>query len=72
MDVERRDYADGIAPADRERLFTAFFTTKPSELGMGLAINRRIAEARHGRLNYRPASPGSLLMLKLPCRAHGS
>jgi C4-dicarboxylate-specific signal transduction histidine kinase len=48
--VAVRDSGPGLAPASVEHLFEAFYTTKPSGLGMGLSICRSIIEAHGGRL----------------------
>jgi C4-dicarboxylate-specific signal transduction histidine kinase len=48
--VAVRDSGPGLAPATVERLFEAFYTTKPSGLGLGLSICRSIIEAHNGRL----------------------
>jgi PAS domain S-box-containing protein len=48
--VEVMDSGPGVAPADLEHLFTPFYTTKPSGLGMGLSICRSIIEAQGGRM----------------------
>jgi PAS domain S-box-containing protein len=44
------DAGVGIEPENLNRVFVAFYTTKPAGLGMGLAICRSIIEAHGGRL----------------------
>jgi C4-dicarboxylate-specific signal transduction histidine kinase len=44
------DHGHGIAADGLERVFDAFFTTKPNGLGLGLAICRQIACAHGGKL----------------------
>jgi C4-dicarboxylate-specific signal transduction histidine kinase len=48
--VAVRDSGPGFTPATLERIFEAFYTTKPSGLGIGLSICRSIIEAHGGRL----------------------
>jgi PAS domain S-box-containing protein len=48
--VAVRDTGPGLAPATFDRLFDAFYTTKPGGLGLGLSICRSIIDAHGGRL----------------------
>jgi len=57
VSVEVRDSGPGFAPAALERVFEAFYTTKPSGLGLGLSICRSIIEAHNGRLWASPNVP---------------
>jgi C4-dicarboxylate-specific signal transduction histidine kinase len=45
-----QDSGTGLETESLDHLFTAFFTTKPKGMGMGLAISRSIIEAHAGRL----------------------
>ena len=44
------DLGIGLPSEDTERIFGAFFTTKPQGTGMGMSLSRRIIEAHGGRL----------------------
>jgi len=48
--VAVEDGGVGIEPENLNRLFSAFYTTKPNGLGMGLSICRSIIEAHGGRV----------------------
>jgi signal transduction histidine kinase len=61
-----RDEGSGL-PADAERLFLPFYTTKPNGLGLGLAICRSIVAAHRGRL-WAESHPerGAIFHFELP------
>jgi C4-dicarboxylate-specific signal transduction histidine kinase len=62
-----RDSGIGFDPQTSDRLFEAFFTTKPTGMGMGLSISRSIIEAHGGRLWAMPnAGPGATFQFALP------
>jgi C4-dicarboxylate-specific signal transduction histidine kinase len=46
--IRVQDSGTGIVPEHAERMFNAFFTTKPNGIGLGLPICRSILES-HGR-----------------------
>jgi PAS domain S-box-containing protein len=48
--VALEDVGIGIKPENADRLFTAFHTSKPDGLGMGLSICRSIIEAHGGKI----------------------
>ncbi len=61
-----RDEGGGL-PADPEKLFEPFYTTKPHGLGMGLAICRSIITAHAGRLWAEPhPDHGAVFHFELP------
>ncbi|HKU74676.1 MAG TPA: ATP-binding protein [Pyrinomonadaceae bacterium] len=64
------DSGEGLDAANLERVFDAFFTTKPDGMGMGLAISRTIIESHGGRLWATSNSPkGAVFQFTLPTNA---
>ncbi|PYK61341.1 MAG: hypothetical protein DME21_09500 [Verrucomicrobia bacterium] len=62
-----QDAGIGLKAEEMDRLFEAFYTTKPDGMGMGLAISRSIIEAHGGRLWAEPNSgPGATFLISLP------
>jgi len=72
IEFEVADTGDGIAPEERERVFTAFYRggvdaarTSPGA-GLGLAVSRAIVEAHGGRIWLADASVGTRVRFSLP------
>jgi PAS domain S-box-containing protein len=65
-----RDWGPGLKPEALDRLFDAFYTTKPGGMGMGLSICRSIIEAHGGRVWATTNVPkGAVLQFTLPPEA---
>jgi PAS domain S-box-containing protein len=65
--VSVADCGVGISAENADRLFTAFFTTKSSGMGMGLSICRSIIDAHGGRLWATAGEPrGALFQFTIP------
>ena len=69
--VRISDQGSGLSEEVKPKLFTAFFTTKPEGMGIGLSICRSIIEFHRGRLwaESNPDSPtgtGTLFLFTLP------
>jgi signal transduction histidine kinase len=66
------DTGVGLDPQLLDRIFDAFFTTKPHGIGMGLRISRSIVESHGGRLwaaNNSPCGASFSFTLPIPNQA---
>ena len=65
--VEVTDNGPGVPPELTDKIFSAFFTTKPQGSGLGLAIVRKIVDAHDGRIDLtsRPGA-GTTFRVSLP------
>jgi two-component system, LuxR family, sensor kinase FixL len=65
--VSVRDAGEGFDPADSDRIFDPFYTTKADGLGIGLAVSRSIVQAHGGRLTATlNATGGATFAFHLP------
>jgi len=65
--VTVQDSGPGLQPESVDRLFDAFYTTKPGGMGMGLSICRSLVEAHGGQIwAAGAAGPGATVQFILP------
>ena len=67
VSITVEDSGIGIDAKNTKQIFEAFFTTKSTGMGMGLAICRSIIDAHNGRLWASPGNPrGTAFHVVLP------
>ena len=64
--VEVADNGPGVPKELRDRIFNAFFTTKPQGSGLGLAIVRKVVDAHDGRIDIQTGTHGTRFRVTLP------
>jgi signal transduction histidine kinase len=70
--IEVRDHGPGFAPADAERIFQPFFSTKSSGTGLGLSISRKIVAAHGGEIRARCGGGETVFRVLLPVAPSGA
>jgi two-component system, NtrC family, nitrogen regulation sensor histidine kinase NtrY len=64
--IEISDNGKGIDPADFQKLFQPYFSTKGRGTGLGLAIVNRIIADHHGKINAANSASGAKFTIELP------
>jgi signal transduction histidine kinase len=65
--IEVRDSGAGISPAQLQKIFIPFFTTKPKGHGIGLALTHRVISEHGGTLTAANAPEGgAVFTIKIP------
>ncbi len=69
--LDFRDTGPGIDPSMMGKIFTPFFTTKPSGTGLGLSLVQKIIVYHGGRITAATSETGgAVFSIYLPIRAH--
>jgi len=67
--VAVEDSGPGVDPSVRDRLFEPLVTTKPTGVGLGLALVKRIVERHGGSVRYQPRQGGgACFSVRIPRR----
>ena len=69
VEIDVEDSGPGLSKDQQERLFEAFYTTKTSGTGMGLAITRTLLEKMGATIQYVPSTSGAHFRILLPAGA---
>ena len=67
LELRFADSGPGIPASEREKVFTAYFSTKATGLGLGLAITKKIVEDHSGSIRVEASDgPGTVIVMELP------
>ena len=68
LELSVEDDGPGVSAANRERIFTPFFTTARERggTGMGLAVVSSLVQAHDGSLSLEPSAQGARFVITLP------
>lgn len=66
VEIDVEDSGPGLSQEQQERAFEAFYTTKTSGTGMGLAITRTLLEKMGATIQYVSSGPGAHFRILLP------
>jgi len=64
--IDIADDGPGVPRDLRDRIFNAFFTTKPQGSGLGLAIVRKVVDAHDGTIDILSGGRGTHFRITLP------
>jgi signal transduction histidine kinase len=68
VQIDVTDNGPGVSPADKDKLFMPYYSTKGRGSGLGLAIVRRIVADQGGVIEALAAEPsGTTFRIELPC-----
>jgi signal transduction histidine kinase len=68
VEIDVEDSGPGLSPEQQERIFEAFYTTKPGGTGLGLAVTRTLLEKMGGTIQSEAGSRGARFRVELPAR----
>jgi two-component system sensor histidine kinase HydH len=69
VEIDVADSGPGLNGEQQERLFEAFYTTKSTGTGMGLAVTRTLLEKMGAKILYVGSDPGAHFRIELPVGA---
>lgn len=68
VELEVEDTGVGVDAETLDKMFDAFFTTKPEGMGIGLSVSRSIIQSYHGRLSAKKnETVGTTFTFSIPC-----